>query len=246
MINNSASIDPNEIEKFSAMAEEWWDPQGKFKPLHAINPVRIRYLLENIGRIFTIEIKHVNPLKGLKILDIGCGGGLLSEPFARLGADVMSIDASEKNIKIASLHAEKMGIDINYRCISVEELAKESLKFDVILNMEVIEHVNDVNSFMEHACMLLKEKSIMFISTINKTLKAYMLAIVAAEYILNWLPKGTHEYSKFLTPATVAKLLRANNLQIENIKGLSYNLFKNEWFISEDIDVNYIITARNS
>lgn len=228
----SLSIDKLEVEKFSAMAEEWWDEGGKFEPLHKFNPVRIGY----------INSKFDN-LKGLKLLDIGCGGGLLSEPLARLGGKVTGIDASEKNIKIASLHAQKSGLDIDYKCISAEELAASGAQFDIVLNMEVIEHVADVASFMEASCKLLKPGGKMFIATMNRTAKAFALAIVAAEYVLRWLPRGTHNFEKFLKPSEIYSYLEANNVSIEELQGVSFSPLSRKWSLSDDVSVNYIIMA---
>jgi len=192
------TINKEEIEKFSRIAEEWWDPTGKFKPLHKFNPIRISYIKDNI--LSTLKLKNQEkPLKNLKILDIGCGGGLLSEPMCRLGADVTGIDASEKNIQVAKLHAKKNNLDIKYFSTSPENFQTD-VKFDVILNMEIIEHVENVNLFLEACSSLLKKRGMMFVATINKTLKSYLFAIIGAEYILRWLPIGTHEWDKFVNP----------------------------------------------
>ncbi|PIR37669.1 MAG: bifunctional 3-demethylubiquinol 3-O-methyltransferase/2-polyprenyl-6-hydroxyphenol methylase [Alphaproteobacteria bacterium CG11_big_fil_rev_8_21_14_0_20_39_49] len=235
-MTKSKSIDENEIAKFSAMADEWWDLNGKFKPLHKFNPVRIEYIRDNVLSHFDKE-----GFKGLKFLDIGCGGGLLSEPMARLGADVTSIDASEKNIKIASLHAEQSGLKIDYQCTSAEELAKKGGKFDVVLNMEVIEHVANIGSFVQASADLLKPEGLMFIATLNRTLKSYALAIVGAEYILRWLPKGTHDWKKFLKPSEVEELASENGLKLKEIQGVSYNPLIDKWKLSDDVDVNYMM-----
>ena len=192
------SINKKEIEKFSNMAAEWWDPEGKFKPLHKFNPIRIKYIKENIIKEFQLKNKKY-PLSGINVLDIGCGGGLLSEPMCRLGANVTAIDASNKNIAIASLHAKKNNLKINYICSSPEKL-KTTKKFDVILNMEIVEHVEDVDFFLKSCANLLKKNGLMFVATINKTLKSYLFAIVGAEYVLRWLPIGTHEWEKFVKP----------------------------------------------
>ena len=204
MKNNT--INKKEIEKFSKIAEEWWNPEGKFKPLHKFNPIRISYIKENIIKTFKINQKKT-PLKNLRILDIGCGGGLLSEPMSRLGAEVTAIDASEKNITVAKLHSKKNNLKINYICTSPEKL-KIKNKFDVILNMEIVEHVENVNFFLRSCSKLLKKNGIMFVATLNKTLKSYVFAIVGAEYILRWLPIGTHEWEKFLTPDELTSILK--------------------------------------
>ena len=232
------SINKKEIEKFSNMAAEWWDPEGKFKPLHKFNPIRIKYIKENIIKEFQLKNKK-NPLSGINILDIGCGGGLLSEPMSRLGANVTAIDASNKNINIASLHAKKNNLKINYLCSSPEKL-KTAKKFDVILNMEIVEHVEDVDFFLKSCANLLKKDGLMFVATINKTLKSYVFAIVGAEYILRWLPIGTHEWEKFVKPEELKSILMKNNLNLTKIDGMNFNILKDEWNISKDLSVNYI------
>ena len=234
----SNTINKKEIEKFSQIAEEWWDPQGKFKPLHKFNPIRISYIKENIIKSFKLNHQK-KPLEKIKILDIGCGGGLLSEPMCRLGADVTGIDASAKNIAVAKIHSKKSKLKINYICSSPEKL-KTGSKFDVILNMEIIEHVNDVNYFLESCSKLLKKKGIMFVATLNKTLKSYIFAIVGAEYILQWLPIGTHEWEKFVNPSELIKIQKKNNLELDKLDGMSYNIIKDEWKVSSDKSVNYI------
>ena len=232
------TINKEEIEKFSRIAEEWWNPTGKFKPLHKFNPIRIAYIKENI--INTFKLKNQDkPLKNLKILDIGCGGGLLSEPMCRLGADVTGIDASEKNIKVAKLHAKQNKLDIKYLSTSPENF-KTRTKFDVILNMEIIEHVEDVNFFIESCSSLLRKEGIMFVATINKTLKSYLFAIVGAEYILRWLPIGTHEWDKFVNPEDLINISKKYNLNLENLDGMKFNILKDEWFLSSDKSINYI------
>ena len=233
-----SSVNKKEIEKFSKMATEWWDPNGKFKPLHKFNPIRIKYIKENIINDFKLKNK-LKPLEKINILDIGCGGGLLSEPMQRLGANVTGIDASIKNIKIAKLHAKKNRLKINYLCSSPEKL-KINKKFDVILNMEIVEHVEDIQFFLESCSKLLKKNGLMFIATINKTLKSYMFAIVGAEYILRWLPIGTHEWEKFVKPEDLKNLLKKNNLTLNKLDGMHFNIIKNEWNISKDISINYI------
>ena len=232
------SINSKEIEKFSKIAEEWWDPNGKFKPLHKFNPIRISYIKENIIKTFKINQKKT-PLKNLKILDIGCGGGLLSEPMCRLGADVTAIDASKKNISVAKLHSKKNNLKIKYICSSPEKL-KIKNKFDVILNMEIVEHVEDVNFFLKSCSNLLKKNGIMFVATLNKTLKSYVFAIVGAEYILRWLPIGTHEWEKFIKPDELISILKKNNFELDQIDGMKFNLLMDKWNISEDKSVNYI------
>ncbi len=236
MKNNT--INKKEIEKFSKIAEEWWNPEGKFKPLHRFNPIRISYIKENIIKTFKLE-KKKNPLKNIKILDVGCGGGLLSEPMCRLGAEVTGIDASDKNINVAKIHSKKNGLKINYFCSSPENF-KIKDKFDVILNMEIVEHVDDVSFFLKSCNNLLKKNGIMFVATLNKTLKSYIFAIVGAEYILRWLPIGTHEWEKFLKPEELISIQKENDLKLDRIDGMSFNILNNKWSLSGDKSVNYI------
>ena len=236
MKNNT--INKKEIEKFSKIAEEWWNPQGKFKPLHKFNPIRISYIKDSIIKDFKLKNKK-KPLKKVKILDVGCGGGLLSEPMKRLGANVVGIDASEKNIKIAKLHAKKSNLEIKYINSSPEKFHTKE-KFDVILNMEIVEHVDDVNFFLKSCSKLLKKKGIMFVATLNKTLKSYLFAILGAEYILRWLPIGTHDWEKFIKPEDLVRILEKNKFKLDKIDGMEFNLLKDEWRISSDNSVNYI------
>ncbi len=232
------SVNKKEIDKFSKMANEWWDPEGKFKPLHKFNPTRIKYIKENIINNFKLKNKF-RPLSGINILDIGCGGGLLSEPMSRMGANVTGIDASEKNIKIAKLHSKKNKLKINYLCLSPEKLKIEK-KFDVILNMEIVEHVEDIDFFLKSCSKLLKKNGLMFVATINKTLKSYIFAIVGAEYVLRWLPIGTHEWEKFVKPEDLKKILMKYDLYLNKLDGMNFNIIKDEWSISGDLSVNYI------
>ena len=236
MANNT--INKEEIDKFSRMSEEWWDPEGKFKPLHKFNPIRISYIKDNI--INTLKLKkNEKPLSKIKILDIGCGGGLLSEPMSRLGADVVGIDASEKNINVAKLHAKKNNLNIKYICSSPENYQIYE-KFDVILNMEIIEHVDNVDHFLKSCSNLLKKNGMMFVATLNKTLKSYIFAIIGAEYIMRWLPIGTHSWEKFIKPDDLIKVLKNYNLELDELVGMKFNLIKDEWSISTDKSVNYI------
>ena len=232
------SVNKKEIDKFSKMANEWWDPEGKFKPLHKFNPIRIKYIKENIINNFKLKNKF-RPLSGINILDIGCGGGLLSEPMSRMGANVTGIDASDKNIQIAKLHAKKSKLKINYLCSSPEKL-KITKKFDVILNMEIVEHVEDIDFFLKSCSKLLKKNGLMFVATINKTLKSYIFAIVGAEYVLRWLPIGTHEWEKFVKPKDLKKILIKYDLSLSKLDGMNFNIVKDEWNISRDLSVNYI------
>ena len=232
------TINNKEIEKFSKIAEEWWDPRGKFKPLHKFNPIRISYIKDNIVNSFNLK-NTKKPLEDIKILDIGCGGGLLSEPMSRLGAEVYGIDASEKNINVAKLHAKKNNLKINYINSSPEKLNNKK-KFDIILNMEIVEHVSDLDYFIKSCSSLLKKNGIMFVATINKTLKSYVFAIVGAEYVLRWLPIGTHEWEKFVKPEELKKILTKNNLSLKKFDGMHFNIIKDEWSITKDLSVNYI------
>ena len=233
------TINKKEIEKFSRIAEEWWDPEGKFKPLHKFNPVRISYIKDKVISSLKLKNKSNKPLQKVKILDIGCGGGLLSEPMSRLGADVTGIDASDKNINVARLHAKKNNLKIKYICSSPENLDVKN-KFDVILNMEIIEHVEDVKFFLKSCSNLLKKNGLMFVATLNKTLKSYLFAIIGAEYVLKWLPIGTHEWEKFVKPDDLVNLLKKYDFRLENLDGMKFNIFNNEWNLSSDKSINYI------
>ncbi|MFC7291293.1 bifunctional 2-polyprenyl-6-hydroxyphenol methylase/3-demethylubiquinol 3-O-methyltransferase UbiG [Hirschia litorea] len=244
---NGPSIDENEIEKFRAMASEWWDPKGKFKPLHKFNPVRLAFLRDRITSHFNLDDTQRTPLQGLHILDIGCGGGLVSEPMARLGARMTSVDAGEANIKTAMTHAQENGVDIDYRIGTAEELVeKNEEKFDVVLNLEVVEHVADAHQFIKDTASLVKPGGLIFVASINRTSKAFALAIVGAEYIMGWLPKGTHEFHKLVKPDEVRNALKAGHMQIEETTGVSYNPLSGEWSLSSDTMVNYMCVASKS
>jgi 2-polyprenyl-6-hydroxyphenyl methylase/3-demethylubiquinone-9 3-methyltransferase len=238
------TINKKEIEKFSKIAEEWWNPKGKFKPLHNFNPIRIKYIKENIIKDFKIKLSE-KPLKKINLLDIGCGGGLLSEPMCRLGANVVGIDASIKNIEVAKLHAKKNKLKINYKVASPEKL-KTKIKFDVILNMEIVEHVEDINFFIKESAKLLKKNGIMFVATLNKTLKSYTFAIIGAEYILKWLPIGTHDWEKFVKPNDLIKISEKNGLSLKKLDGMKFNILDNSWKVSNDTSVNYIIKLKKT
>ncbi len=236
MKNNT--INEKEIKKFSQMAADWWDPQGKFAPLHKFNPIRIKYIKDNIISHYNIKREN-EPLKNLCILDIGCGGGLLSEPMCRLGAKVTGIDPSEKNIKIAKLHSKKNKLKIKYICSSPEKINLKN-KYDIILNMEVVEHVKNVNFFIKSSSKLLKKNGLMFVATLNKTLKSYIFAIIGAEYILRWLPIGTHDWEKFIKPSELIYYGKTNSLKLTRLDGISFNPIFHEWKITKDKSVNYI------
>ena len=240
-----SSINAEEVTKFEKLANEWWDAEGKFKPLHMLNPCRLEFITGHLSLHFQKNmIFDKKPLKGIKVLDIGCGGGLLCEPMARLGAEVLGIDVVEKNIKVASLHAEKMGLDIKYRHISAEELLKEKRTFDVILNMEVIEHVENPGFFVEVCSNLLKRSGLIFCSTINKNVKSYLFAIIGAEYVMQWLPKGTHSWNKFVKPNELNQFFSKAGLQVKDTKGLVFNPLNWGWQLSKnDFSVNYTVCA---
>tara|TARA_E500000331_G_scaffold358480_1_gene425721 strand:+ start:6033 stop:6758 length:726 start_codon:yes stop_codon:yes gene_type:complete len=233
------TVKKSEIKKFSALAEEWWDTEGKFKPLHKFNPVRIEYIREKVISYFKLKDTLNHPLKNLKILDIGCGGGLLSEPMARLGAKVTGIDASGANIKICQLHAKKSKLNIEYINCSPEKL-KFKNKFDIILNMEVVEHVNNLDLFINSCSKLLKKDGLMFVATINKSLKSYLFAIIGAEYILRWLPIGTHDWNNFVSPEKLEKISAKYSILPKEFSGVSYNPLNQKWDRSKDTSVNYI------
>ena len=235
------TIDKTEVEKFSKMARDWWNPNGKFKPLHLFNPARIMFIKEKLISHFGRDPNKEKPLEKLKILDIGCGGGLLCEPLSRLGASMTGIDASENNIKVAELHSKEMDLKIKYIRSSPENLDLKN-EFDVILNMEVVEHVSDVNLFIQNCSKLIKSNGIMFVATINKNLKSYLFAILGAEYILRWLPIGTHDWDKFLTPQDLEIIANKNNFTISEVVGMNFNILTKKWSRSNDSSVNYIST----
>ena len=241
----STTINKEEIQKFSKLADEWWDVNGKFKPLHMFNPIRIEYITERIKKYYKLEKNKSNFLEGLRILDIGCGGGLISEPMARLGADVTGIDASEKNIKVAKLHSRKSDVKINYINTAPENL-KISNQFDIILNLEIVEHVEDVNLFIKSCSKLLKKNGLMFTATLNRSFNSYLKAIIGAEYILRWLPVGTHDWNKFIKPEELEKILFDENFSTIDIKGMKFNPFTQKWLKSNDLSVNYIINSFKS
>jgi len=236
------TINKEEIQKFSSLADEWWDVKGKFKPLHMFNPIRIEYITQMIKKYFKISDKKINPFNELKILDIGCGGGLISEPMARLGANVTGIDASEKNIKVAQIHSKENNLKINYINSSPERL-KEKEEFDIILNLEIIEHVENVELYIDSCNKLLKKGGLMFTATLNRTVVSYIKAIVGAEYILRWLPIGTHDWNKFIKPEELEKKLLDANFKTIEVKGLEFNPFNKKWKKSDNLSVNYIICS---
>ena len=238
------TLDPEEIERFSRIADEWWDPLGKFRPLHQLNPVRLQFIRDETCRHFGKDSKAPSPLKGLEILDIGCGGGLLCEPMSRLGANVTGVDPAEKTIEAASGHARDMGLDIDYRATRAEELLEAGEQFDIVVNMEVIEHVPDVTAFLKVCAGLVKPGGLMLASTLNRTLKSYGLAIIGAEYIMRWLPTGTHQWQRFVTPDELEEALIAAGLTDIGQTGMSYNPFDGKWTLGTDMDVNYLASAK--
>ena len=241
----SRTANADEIARFSAMSEKWWDPNGAMKPLHKFNPVRLQILRDNICAHLGRDPETIEPLKGIEIIDIGCGAGLLSEPLARMGAKMTSIDASESNIEVAKIHAAQSGLEIDYRCATPEMLADEGKQFDIVLNMEVIEHVDDPQFFMQACASVLKPGGLMFVATLNRTIKSLALAKIGAEYILRWLPAGTHDWRKFVKPSEMSGYLRGAGLELTDITGVAYNPINDTWSPApHDIDVNYMVIAQ--
>ena len=247
-MNNTqkSTIDDDEVARFSAIAAEWWDPTGKFRPLHKFNPVRLEYIKEKVCEQFGKDPKDSKAFDGLRLLDIGCGGGLLAEPMARLGAEVVGADASETNIEVAKIHAKHSGLEIDYRADTSEALEASGEKFDVILNMEVVEHVADVDLFMKSCARMVKPGGLMFVATINRTAKANLLAIFMAENVLRWLPKGTHQFEKLVKPEEIETPLNSEGMQIIDRTGVFYNVFQDRWNKSRDMDVNYMVLAKKT
>ena len=241
-----STIDAGEVERFSALAAEWWNPAGKFRPLHKFNPVRLAYIRDQVAARFGRDPREARPFEGLRFLDIGCGGGLLSEPMARLGAEVVGADAAETNIEVARLHAAESGVDIDYRAATAEDLADAGEKFDVVLNMEVVEHVSDIDLFVARCAEMVKPDGIMFVATINRTLKALGLAIIGAEYVLRWLPRGTHRFGKLVRPEELEQALAGAGMAIVDRTGVAYNPLADRWHKSRDMDVNYMVLAEKA
>ncbi len=240
------TIDASEVERFSAMAAEWWNPNGKFRPLHKFNPVRLAYIRDQVAARFGRDPHAAKPFEGLRFLDIGCGGGLLCEPMARLGAEVVGADASETNIEVARLHAAEAGVKIDYRATTAEALAEAGETFDVVLNMEVVEHVADVGLFVGKCADMVRPDGVMFVATINRTLKALGLAILGAEYVLRWLPRGTHQYGKLVRPDELERALGAAGMRVVERTGVSYSPLADRWERSGDLDVNYMVMAEKT
>ncbi len=244
MTTTTGTIDQAEVDRFSRLAAEWWNPKGKFKPLHKFNPVRLRYIRDTVAAHFGRDPNSVRPLEGLRLLDIGCGGGLLCEPMARMGATVVGADASETNIEVARLHAAQTGVAVDYRATTSEALQAAGETFDIVLNMEVVEHVADVDLFLKSCAAMVRPGGLMFIATINRTTKAWGLAIIGAEYVLGWLPKGTHEYERLVKPSEIDAALADTGLSVFAESGVFYNVLADEWRLSRDMDVNYMVVAR--
>jgi 2-polyprenyl-6-hydroxyphenyl methylase/3-demethylubiquinone-9 3-methyltransferase len=242
---SSPSVDPSEVAKFSRLAEEWWDPNGKMAVLHKFNPIRLAYIRDAACRKFNRSAKSLTCLQGLRVLDIGCGAGLLCEPLARLGADVVGIDPSAENIQVAKMHADRAHLIIDYRCTTVEQMDRRE-RFDIVLAMEVVEHVVDVEAFVARCAALTKPSGLMTMATINRTWKSFALAIVGAEYVLRWLPRGTHQWDKFVTPDELANHLSRNGLEITEQSGVVYSPFADRWSLSADMDVNYMVVAESA
>jgi 2-polyprenyl-6-hydroxyphenyl methylase / 3-demethylubiquinone-9 3-methyltransferase len=241
-IPHTSTVDPAEVERFSRIAEEWWDPTGKFAPLHRLGPVRIGFIRDRAAAHWSRDALSGAPLQGLSVLDVGCGGGLLSEPMARLGATVTGLDASARNIAVAALHAERQGLDIDYRQGTAEALARGDGRFDIVLALEIVEHVADVDLFLASCSRLVKPGGLLFLSTLNRTAKAWALAIAGAEYVLGWLPRGTHDWKKFLKPSEIVRGLEAGGIDTKEIVGVVYSPFSRAWSLNRtDLDVNYML-----
>ncbi len=235
------TVDADEVARFSAMADEWWDPTGKFRPLHKFNPIRLGYIRDHLCAHFGRDPRSLTPLDGLTLLDVGCGGGLISEPLARMGATVTGIDASEKNIGTARAHAVRGDLEIDYRCTTAEDLMAAGETFDIVLSLEVVEHVADVDLFLDSCTALVRKGGVMVLATLNRTPKAFMFGIVGAEYVMRWLPRGTHDWKKFVRPSELSRGLRRNGVDVSDISGLSFNPLTDEWRVSRDVSVNYIL-----
>ena len=239
----NSSVDASEIEKFAGQAEEWWDPERNFKPLHRLNPARLGFIRDRLGERFGVK-RGVKPLSGLKLLDVGCGGGLLAEPLARMGAEVTAIDAAAESVAAAKLHADAMGLSIHYRAMTAEELLEEGASFDAVLSLEVVEHVADVPGFLETLGGLVRPGGALILSTLNRTPKSFAMAIVGAEYLLRWVPRGTHDWRRFLKPSELAQSLRPQGFEVEALSGLVYNPLTDSWRTDDqDLDVNYLMMA---
>ena len=241
---SGASVDPDEVARFEAMAESWWDPDGPFRPLHKFNPVRLGFIRDRIAAHFGRDIKAGRPFAGLALLDIGCGGGLIAEPMARLGAAATGIDAAPRNIAIARHHAAESGLAIDYRAMTAEDLADTGAQYDIVLSLEIVEHVADLDSFLGACCRLAKPDGLMIVATLNRTAKSFALAVVGAEYVLRWLPRGTHDWRKFVRPSELARGLARHDATIAELAGVAYNPLADRWRIGTDLAVNYMAVVR--
>tara|TARA_Y100001970_G_scaffold276097_1_gene378308 strand:+ start:9500 stop:10243 length:744 start_codon:yes stop_codon:yes gene_type:complete len=239
--SDTTTIDPKDVARFSAIADEWWDPDGKFKPLHRFNPIRLQYIRDQMCIKFDRDPRSLTPFNGLRFLDVGCGGGLISEPLARMGAEVTGIDASDRNISVAQIHANQNGLDIDYRSTTVEDLTITGETFDAVISLEVVEHVANVDLFLAGCAALMSENGVIFLATLNRTVKSFTFGIIGAEYILRWLPRGTHNWKKFIRPSEIVRGLRRNRVAVKDISGLSLNPITGEWRISGDVSVNYVL-----
>jgi 2-polyprenyl-6-hydroxyphenyl methylase / 3-demethylubiquinone-9 3-methyltransferase len=245
-MTHDATVDAAEVERFAKLGAEWWDPRGKMAVLHKFNPVRLAYIRDHASARFGRDAKRLDCLKGLRILDIGCGGGILSEPLARLGAHVLGADPSPTNIEVARRHASDVGVIVDYRSTTVEALADAGERFDIVLAMEVVEHVADLPLFVRRCAEMVRPSGLMIVATLNRTLKSFALAIVGAEYVLGWLPRGTHQWDKFVTPNELEALLEKNRLRVTDERGVIYNLLADAWQLSTDTDVNYMVVAERA
>jgi 2-polyprenyl-6-hydroxyphenyl methylase / 3-demethylubiquinone-9 3-methyltransferase len=239
-----ASVDPDEIARFEAMADSWWDPDGNFRPLHKFNPVRLGFIRDHVAAHFGRDARATRPFEGLALLDIGCGGGLIAEPMARLGAAVTGIDAAPRNIAIAGHHAAESGLTIDYRAMTAEDLADTGKQFDIVLSLEIVEHVANLDAFLGACCALVKPGGTMIVATLNRTAKSFALAVVGAEYVLRWLPRGTHDWRKFVRPSELARGLRQHGAAIDRLTGVAYNPLTDRWRLGNDLAVNYMAVVR--
>ena len=243
MTSLGSTVDPVEIEKFRRMAEEWWDPRGKFRPLHRFNPVRLGFLKERLCRHFGRDPKADRPLAGLRLLDIGCGGGLVAEPLTRLSAEVVGIDATARNVEVARVHAAEGGLTIDYRHAAAEDLAEAGESFDTVLALEIVEHVASLDAFVAASARMVRPGGLMVVATLNRTLKAFALAIIGAEYVLGWLPRGTHDWKRFVRPSELEAAMRASGLALAETAGVAFNPILDRWSLGSDLDVNYLAVA---
>lgn len=243
MTSQASTLDPSEVEKFARLAAEWWNPRGKMAVLHKFNPVRLAHIRDRAAEAFGRDARSMTPLTGLRVLDIGCGGGLLSEPLARMGAEVVGADPARTNVETARLHAQQSGVAVDYRCTTAEELAAAGERFDIVLAMEVVEHVADVPLFVAACAGMVRPGGLLVMATINRTLKSYALAIVGAEYILRWLPRGTHEWDRFVTPGELGEAMERAGLKVFDRRGVRYDILRDAWVETADLSVNYMVTA---